>query len=495
MIHDCHLNPYAARRILWGGDRALSSLPPLCCTYSQAADLIADNIANCLQGPTGNPPHDPFQRIKENWNASNLSDLRKVVKSPWLKGKTEQHLLDLYFEYFNNMIFGGGLNALRCTMTLQEPNAQQRARCVLGSTVDKRAEKDTTIHNVRCHISVFVRYPAPKTEAEAVVLLRNYLGTMLHEMVHAFFSIYVCKCNFSCRRKNLEFEESGMTGHGLHWLNASRSIERFVRYGLRMDLRLGREEALGLELVTADKDLWYVDLEKLGMDGEVVNREMDWYTHVFLEEKAEKERIEREKEEEMERLEQEMWEREEEEREAREAWEKGRPERDKKIKEARIRILQDLRVTSIRSHWQGLFKRISRKNPPPPPLSTPNFLLARRAPHTGRSKQAQAAHTSMRRSSYPYLQRNVNPNKNVHASDSVRHRIALEVRKRTYADLQSRTRDSLILREKHNDDPNAQKRKKVVSSKALKVVAKASVLDLQKFWNLDETAKVLKGLL
>lgn len=84
-IDDCHLNPYAARRVLWAGDRAHIPLQPLCCTYSQAADLIADNITNVLQGATGHPPHDPFQKVKQNWNRSGLSDLKNIIKSPWLK--------------------------------------------------------------------------------------------------------------------------------------------------------------------------------------------------------------------------------------------------------------------------------------------------------------------------------------------------------------------------------------------------------------------------
>ncbi|CAD6442256.1 1ecf7537-e412-45ee-ba16-503bac678daa [Sclerotinia trifoliorum] len=361
-IHDCHLNPYAARRILWAGDRAHIPLQPLCCTYSQAADLIGDNITNVLQGATGHPPHDPFYKIKQNWNRSGLSDLKNIIKSPWLKGKTEQDLLDLYFSYFNIMIFGGALNTLRCTMKLEEPNAEQKARFVLGTTVDKRTEKDTTRHNIRCHISVFVRHPAPKNEAESVTLLKNYLGTLLHEMIHAFFSIYVCKCNAACRRKALDLEESGVTGHGTPWLRAARSIERFVRQGLRMDIRLGREEALGLELIVGDKEIWYVDLEDMGMDRDTVNREMDWFAG-FIDELEERKRIERESDARLEKLEKERLLREWKEKQKKEKLERERPAKEAKekkyIKDVRVAILKDLRKKSRRGNWK-VFKRIAR---------------------------------------------------------------------------------------------------------------------------------------
>lgn len=280
-MHTCHLNPHAARRILWVGDRGLHPLEPLAYTYQQAADLINDNIINFLYGPSGNPPQDPFQRVKDNWTACSLSCLAGIVEHPWVRQRSDQDLLLLYFEYFNTMIFGGGLNALRCTLELVEPDEQQREKRVLGTTKDVRHNLDVTKHNITAHIQVFFRQqPKPETVDQKVQLLRDYLGTMLHEMVHAFFSIYVCMCDDRCRQQCLEYRENGVTGHGEPFLKAARSIERLIRYGLRLDVRLGREEALALELINGNKELWYADLDKLGLDEEDVQREMDWYEHL-----------------------------------------------------------------------------------------------------------------------------------------------------------------------------------------------------------------------
>jgi hypothetical protein len=291
-MHTCHLNPYAARRILWVGDRALYPLEPLAYTYKQAADLISDNIMNFLYGPSGNPPQDPFQRVKDNWAACSLSCLERIVEHPWVQQRSAQDLLLLYFEYFNTMIFGGGLNALRCTLELAEPNPEQKERKVLGTTIDTRQRLEITKHNITAHIQVFVRQqPKSETVEQKVQLLQDYLGTMLHEMVHAFFSIYVCKCDDRCVKYYHEYSESGVTGHGEPFLKASRSIERLVRYGLRLDIRLGRQEALALELIMGNKELWFADLDKLGLDEEDVQREMDWYGHLL--------EIEDEKEQEM----------------------------------------------------------------------------------------------------------------------------------------------------------------------------------------------------
>ncbi|KAM0128037.1 hypothetical protein ACHAP3_008477 [Botrytis cinerea] len=487
-IHECHLNPYAARRILWAGDRAHIPLQPLCCTYSQAADLIADNITNVLHGPTGYPSHDPFYKIKENWRRSNLSDLAATIKTPWLKGKKEQDLLNLYFSYFNAMIFGGALNTMRCTMKLEEPNEEQKVKNVLGTTVDKRGEKTTTRHNVRCYISVFVRSPPPKNEQESKVLLENYLGTMLHEMVHAFFSIYVCKCNFSCKRKVLEFEESGMTGHGMQWQRAAMSIERFVRQGLKLDVRLGREEALGLELVIADKEIWYVDLEKMDMEREVVDREMDWFAHVFMKELEERKKIEQEKEDRLGKSELERVEREEEEEQAEINWEIERPEREAKertlLKKHRSRIHESLRRISRRANGK-IFKRIAkplRKSPAKstvrpdddddddatassePPLL--NFLLARRTHFTNENVTFSPVTKRLLddlklRQAYPYIKRTVNPNI---PSVNGKYKIGTEVRKRTY---------------------EGRKTKRTARSGT----ANAKILDLEEFWNLDGCAE------
>ncbi|KAF7888131.1 uncharacterized protein EAF02_002672 [Botrytis sinoallii] len=434
-IHECHLNPYAARRILWAGDRAHIPLQPLCCTYSQAADLIADNIANVLHGPTGHPPHDPFYKIKENWRRSNLSDLAAVIKTPWLKGKKEQDLLDLYFSYFNAMIFGGALNTMRCTMKLEEPNAEQKARNVLGTTVDKRGQKTTTRHN----------------------------------------------------EKGSGIRRIGMTGHGLQWQRAARSIESFARQGLRLDVRLGREEALGLELVIADKEIWYVDLEKMGMDKEVVNREMDWFAHVFMEELEERKKIEKEREDQLDKLEHERVEREEEEELAKEEWERERPEREAKerqlLKSHRSRIHESLRGMSRRANGK-IFKRIAKPVRKPLAKSTirldgedatassepslPNFLLARRTHFaTENVKSSPATDRYLKnpkpRQAYPYIRRTVNPNI---PSINGKFKIGMEVSKHTYE--------------------NRERKTKRMGGSGM---ANVKILDLEKFWNLDECAE------
>ncbi|KAF7911237.1 uncharacterized protein EAF01_002744 [Botrytis porri] len=485
-IRECHLNPYAARRILWAGDRAHIPLQPLCCTYSQAADLIADNITNVLHGPTGHPPHDPFYKIKENWRRSNLSDLAAVIKTPWLRGKKEQDLLDLYFSYFNTMIFGGALNTMRCTMKLEEPNAEQKARNVLGTTVDKRSEKTTTRQNVCCYISVFVRYPPPKDERRVRSCWKIIWALCCMKWFMRFFSIYVCKCNTSCRRKVLEFEESGMTGHGMQWQRAARSIERFVRQGLRLDVRLGREEALGLELVIADKEIWYVDLEKMGMDREVVDREMDWFAHVFMEELEERKKMEKEKEDRLEKLELERVQGEEEEELAMQEWESERPEREARerllLKNHRLRIHESLRGWSRMTNGK-IFKRIAK------PVSKclanssvlvddedamasserplPNFLLARRTHFTTESvKVSPATDKYLKnlkpRQAYPYIRKTVDPNI---SSINGKYKIGMEVRKHTYE--------------------NRERKIEKLGSGMVNV----KILDLEMFWDLEGCAE------
>ncbi|QSZ37556.1 hypothetical protein DSL72_008654 [Monilinia vaccinii-corymbosi] len=213
---------------------------------------------------------------------------------------------------------------------------------------------------------------------------------MLHEMVHAFFSIYVCKCNAKCRRTAWEFDESGATGHWLHWQNAARSIERFVRYGLRLDIRLGREEALGLELIIGRKEIWCVYLEEMGMD-----RDVDWYAQVVLDDFEERGRIKAEEEtgETLEKLEKVRW---KQEGKDKGKWEMKRPEREreekKALRDARVRIHKALRLKNARANWSGPFfttrlsKTIPKPLPPPPPQavsqSVPNYLLTRRSHFT-----------------------------------------------------------------------------------------------------------------
>ncbi|KAH6682730.1 hypothetical protein B0J14DRAFT_646963 [Halenospora varia] len=77
--------------------------------------------------------------------------------------------------------------------------------------------------------------------------LRGYLGTLLHEMIHAFFQLYSCGCSI-CKRE--AFERYGRSGHGWHWIDVAISLQWHCEsewvLGLCLDLQIA--EGLVMEM-------------------------------------------------------------------------------------------------------------------------------------------------------------------------------------------------------------------------------------------------------
>ena len=171
---------------------------------------------------------------------------------------------------FNSLFFSSGLHALRCTLAFHETRTLvEKAERLLADSTDERGESTANKHSVHTRIRIFKRdLPPPTSIPEAVHLLQLYLGSILHEMVHSFFNIYVCKCEVRCARKSTEMEEDGCTGHGLPFLRVARGIEKFIKGNLGMDITLGVETALAVELVATKKEIWTVDLMDLDMEEE-----------------------------------------------------------------------------------------------------------------------------------------------------------------------------------------------------------------------------------
>lgn len=66
-----------------------------------------------------------------------------------------------------------------------------------------------------------------------------YLGILLHEMLHAYFAIFLCQCTQKCKASFTSAK--GSSGHGQLWLEASLALEEATLPLLGMSLDIGRE--------------------------------------------------------------------------------------------------------------------------------------------------------------------------------------------------------------------------------------------------------------
>jgi hypothetical protein len=81
------------------------------------------------------------------------------------------------------------------------------------------------------------------------------IGTLVHEMLHAYYELHVCPCDKGkCRGYRSNLATIGFTGHGFCWSLSARHLEDFARTELKLDLEFGRTAAWAKELAQNCKD-------------------------------------------------------------------------------------------------------------------------------------------------------------------------------------------------------------------------------------------------
>jgi len=147
-----------------------------------------------------------------------------------------------YFKLFDELFFQGRLGSI-CKLKFEHQRPGDAS--LLGHT-DILITSDCGNGHYKlkhCNILLFDRkhdYRRPRER------LLDCLGTLLHEMCHAFIGIWGCT-DTMCKTK---IENRGKRGHGFAWQDIAYSVERACRdpgfLGLSLDL--GRWQSLEKEL-------------------------------------------------------------------------------------------------------------------------------------------------------------------------------------------------------------------------------------------------------
>lgn len=125
----------------------------------------------------------------------------------------------------------------------------------LGKTYSSRASERVTPDTVRVDIMVYERTDISLNQPR----MRNYTGTLLHEIGHALFGLWACNCD-ECEKEDLTTEGHPGSGHGPAWMGISLALERMVRRVFVYECWLGRSAALAVEAETAGRDYSRQDL-------------------------------------------------------------------------------------------------------------------------------------------------------------------------------------------------------------------------------------------
>jgi hypothetical protein len=160
--------------------------------------------------------HSPFQKLEEDIVIANYYDLFNTI---FFYGSLKDYVK---VEFNQNGLLEPGLLGLCSVPEGELPDPIPDNYAVWIQIVSLSEQED---------------YPSKYTR------LMAYLGTLLHETMHAYFSVCVCTCSPACLSSlNLSY---GRSGHGTLWQQAALHIELATPRLLGVGLDIGRVEGAG----------------------------------------------------------------------------------------------------------------------------------------------------------------------------------------------------------------------------------------------------------
>lgn len=174
--------------------------------------------------------------------------------------------LKKWFDFFNDIYFAGLLTGL-CQIKFIDEKDKDTIFRLHGQCTSIYPAEDLDFRlrheNPSCQIVIVIR-PA----VHPLQRITYYLQTLLHEMLHAMFLLYECRCESGCKKEHKAQQALGDRGHHESWQRAAMMIEdaSYVVLGWR-HLDLGRDRALASEvskgrMFPSDKVLSSLRLDK-----------------------------------------------------------------------------------------------------------------------------------------------------------------------------------------------------------------------------------------
>lgn len=211
------------------------------------------HLAKVFENHLGKLSNANLDPLKQAAIERHHATTRSVVSGTTLPEDIE--FLIVYFQIFDELFFEDTLHYLCHLSFLRDPSPTRLGQASYPGTIGDFA--------VYIEIRNLFFFPTKKLKAGMSVTERldQYCGTLLHEMVHAFFRIYSCRCE-KCRGILTSHEGIGHKGHGESWLRVTLELERatLAHLGVRYDL--GRSYSASID--TAYKpDFFIANQERL----------------------------------------------------------------------------------------------------------------------------------------------------------------------------------------------------------------------------------------
>ncbi|KAE8444460.1 hypothetical protein EG329_000551 [Mollisiaceae sp. DMI_Dod_QoI] len=182
--------------------------------------------------------------------------------------RTDEEVLATYKILFDDLFFFGSLFP-KCKTFLTYPSG--RKKLLHGYTnCDEEFKLKWEFPFLQKHLEAEITV-CRSNEKRRRERLRNYLGTLLHEMIHAFLGIWGCRYK-GCYNT---WQRQGVRGHGHAWQDMAAAVEIAAadRDLLGLELDLGRLKNLAVDIVYEKRGLpLSEELEKWDMRREDVAR-------------------------------------------------------------------------------------------------------------------------------------------------------------------------------------------------------------------------------
>ena len=225
--------------------------------------------------PFTHQPHEIVHRLLQNIESIEHGETEIEVPVP---ADTETHLdllfLNTYFAFFNSVFFMDLLTKELCSAVQITTTSSTSSTSTLMFQPNLKDDSIYFCPTASYSIIYVPLQPQSKTRADRQLA---YLGSLLHEMIHAFQEIYTQTPSCGCKT----CPEFGEEGHSLQWAILAHKFEIFASSMLDMSLDLGRGKAmahelrgLGIDTVndTVHHNIHFADLD---LDADAVQLELD----------------------------------------------------------------------------------------------------------------------------------------------------------------------------------------------------------------------------
>jgi hypothetical protein len=223
-------------------DFEIGRMKPLSYTREALSAAIVRNVRRSLdpeqswtsggrtRGGSGTKNLSPRQKqaidrfkYQGNWSLSEPSNTQDIKK---------------FFEIFDDVYFGGllkGYCQFEFPSTLDCQDKRYGLDPPLGTSKvflpkGKFRPRDTRFQIEKPYVVISIQLDNSKNMYDRI---KNYLEVLLHEMLHAIFFIYTCRCEHGCTQRH-SYEAGGgpyLESHHLGWQAAAFAVEEADRVG------------------------------------------------------------------------------------------------------------------------------------------------------------------------------------------------------------------------------------------------------------------------